>query len=164
MGTPSEGKFMNNMEIMVEHSLEYRNIIHDYWTLASRPTLTESEADRLEQILHKAQSEPLLEFLLDEIDHILAHELGLLDEQFIKHQQDELRKAIDQAWCEQVLLEIRNRSKAIQTYLKGKGFYTGAIDGQIGPRTQEAIALLKKEANLKFERLEFFDVETWSIC
>lgn len=146
---------MNDMETMVQQSLAYKDTIHAYWRLASRPTLTESEADYLEKILNQAQSEPFLEFLLDEVDHLLAHELGLLDEQYIKHQQNELKKSLDQAWFEQLLAEIRSRSKDVQKYLQGKGFYKGAIDGQIGPRTQEAIALLKKEENLKLSDLSF---------
>jgi peptidoglycan hydrolase-like protein with peptidoglycan-binding domain len=42
-------------------------------------------------------------------------------------------------------------SKEIQTALKNAGLYEGAIDGKIGPKTQEAIKKFQQENNLKVD-------------
>lgn len=158
MGTQSDEKPMNDIEVLVQESLKYTEIIHEYCTLASQQTLTEQQASRLEEILEKAQSDSWLDFLIDEADHILAHELGLIKEQVIQHQQSGLKKSLDRLWCEQVLQEIhqRNQSKKIQRYLQERGLYKGAIDGEIGPYTKTAIELLKKESPSDFERTDLW--------
>ena len=166
MGTQSDEKPMDDMDGLVQQSLKYRKIIYEYCTLASQRSLTQRQADRLEEILQNAQSDYWLGFLIDEADHILAHKLGLINKHFIQHQQNELKKSIDRLWCEQVLQEIekRNSSKEIQRYLQDKGLYDGAIDGYIGPRTQTAIDLLKRECHIHPERSDCFDIKTWLAC
>lgn len=42
-----------------------------------------------------------------------------------------------------------DRNKDIQTALKNAGFYTGAIDGKIGPRSKKAIEEFQKAKGLK---------------
>ena len=42
-----------------------------------------------------------------------------------------------------------NRNKDIQKALKNAGFYTGAIDGKIGPKTKNAIVEFQKAKGLK---------------
>ena len=145
MGMQSDEQPMGDIEILVQQSLKYTEIIHEYCTLASQRSLTQLQADRLEQILQDAQFDPWLDFLIDEADHILAHQLGLIKEPFIQHQLQELSKSIDRFWCERMVQEIQkqNRSKEIQKYLQNEGLYDGAIDGYIGPRTQNAIKQLK---------------------
>ena len=41
------------------------------------------------------------------------------------------------------------RNKDIQTALKSAGFYTGSIDGKIGPKTKKAIVEFQKAKGLK---------------
>jgi len=43
------------------------------------------------------------------------------------------------------------RSKDIQTALMNAGFYTGAIDGKIGPKTKKAIEEFQKAKGLKVD-------------
>ncbi len=164
MGTQSDEKPMGDIEILVQQSLKYTEIIHEYCTLASQRALTQLQADRIEKILQEAQSDPWLDFLIDEADHILAHELGLIKEPFIQHQLQELKKSIDRLWCERILQEIQqqNRSKEIQKYLQEEGLYDGAIDGYIGPRTQTAIELLKlkRGCHIDSESADCFEVQT----
>ncbi|MGB7441946.1 MAG: peptidoglycan-binding domain-containing protein [Coleofasciculaceae cyanobacterium] len=149
----------DDLEVLLQLALPYKDLLKEYCTLASQPTLQESGANRLEEILQQAQSEPVLDFLIDEADHILGHELGLIKEEFIQHQQQELKKCLDRLWCERLLQNIssRKRSEAIQKYLQDKGFYTGAIDGKIGPRTYSALKLLKQENNLDEETTQLLD-------
>jgi fumarylacetoacetate (FAA) hydrolase family protein len=152
MGTQSDSQPISDIEIVVQQSRKYTEIFHEYCTLASQQTLTEMQADRLEKILQKAQSDTWLDFLIDEADHILAHELGLIKEKAIQHQLHELKKSLDRIWCERIIQEIQkqNRSKKIQKYLQEEGLYDGAIDGYIGPRTQTALELLKKQKSHSF--------------
>lgn len=166
MGTSSEEKSMDDIELLVQESVKYKPIISEYWKLASQPMLTQQQAERIEEILQSAQSDPWLDFLIDEADHILAHELGLIKEQVIQHQVQELKKAVDRFWCEQVLQEIQrqNRSKEIQKFLRSKGLYDGAIDGYIGPRTRIALELYKQEFKVNCESSNCFDIPTRLIC
>ena len=41
------------------------------------------------------------------------------------------------------------RNKDIQTALKAAGFYTGSIDGKMGPKTKKAVAEFQKAKGLK---------------
>lgn len=45
--------------------------------------------------------------------------------------------------------EKQNRDKDIQRALKNANFYTGAIDGKIGPKTKKAIEEFQKARGLK---------------
>lgn len=166
MGTQIDKKPMGDIEILVEQSLKYKELIQEYWTLASQRTLTQQQGERIEEILQQAQSDPWFDFLIDEADHILAHGLGLIKEQAIQHQLHNLKKSLDRFWCEQVLQEIQrqNRSKEIQKYLQDKGLYDGLIDGYIGPLTQTALERLKQEFHVNGERTDCFDIQTRSVC
>ena len=47
--------------------------------------------------------------------------------------------------------EKLDRNKDIQRALKNAGFYTGAIDGKIGPKTKKAIEEFQKTKGLKVD-------------
>jgi len=49
----------------------------------------------------------------------------------------------------------------IQTALKSAGYYTGAIDGKIGPKTKKAIEDFQKASNLKADGK--VGSKTWSL-
>lgn len=48
-----------------------------------------------------------------------------------------------------VLQEPQDKNKDIQKALKSAGFYTGAIDGKIGPKTKKAIEEFQRAKGLK---------------
>jgi len=50
-----------------------------------------------------------------------------------------------------VKADMAARNKDIQKALKNAGFYTGAIDGKIGPRTKNAIMEFQKAKALKID-------------
>jgi hypothetical protein len=52
----------------------------EYGDLATRPELVEADVDRMKFILTQASNDPVLNFWIDEIDHCLAHQLDLLDQ------------------------------------------------------------------------------------
>lgn len=45
--------------------------------------------------------------------------------------------------------DAQNRNKDIQKALKNAGFYTGAVDGKIGPKTKLAVEEFQKSKGLK---------------
>jgi peptidoglycan hydrolase-like protein with peptidoglycan-binding domain len=47
--------------------------------------------------------------------------------------------------------ETHNRNKDIQAALKNAGYYTGAIDGKIGPKTKKAIEEFQRAKELKVD-------------
>jgi hypothetical protein len=165
MGTQRDEQPMNDIELLVQPSLNYTEIIHEYCTLASQRSLTQLQADRLDRILQDAEVDPWLDFLIDEADHILAHQLGLIKEPFIQYQLQELSKSIDRSWFERMVQEIQEQhcSKEIQKYLQDEGLYDGAIDGYIGPRTQNAIKQLKLKRGCPSDihSAECLELSTW---
>jgi hypothetical protein len=65
----------------------------EYGALASRPELSEAEADRMDYILIEASNNPLLALWLDQIDYCLGYRLGLMDETsqtYFKNRQAQL--------------------------------------------------------------------------
>ena len=78
----------------------YKKLLQEYSLLAAKCALTSAEADRMEMILDKASLDPFLGLLVDEADHIIAHELGLIDPGAIEYQQQELLALLDQKIAE----------------------------------------------------------------
>jgi hypothetical protein len=74
---------------------DYGPILWEYCQLASYKQLSKQDTDRLAEILAIAEGDKELSFMLNEVDHFLAHELGLLNEasrSLYKDQQAKLRE------------------------------------------------------------------------
>ena len=142
MGTHNKEKsnFMDDATIQ-ESLLNYKELVYEYCALAVKCTLTDDAADRMVEILRKAESEPLLSFLIDEADHLVAHELGLIDGLLINQQQAKLQQRIETNWIDQLLLDIQLHPRKLQQFLKEQGLYEGPIDGICGPVTEHATAV-----------------------
>lgn len=142
MGTHNKEKlkFMDDVAIQ-ESLLKYKGLVYEYCALAVKCTLTDEAADRMVEILQKAESEPLLSFLIDEADHLVAHELGLIDGLMINQQQAKLKQRIEANWVDQLLLDVQLHPRKLQQFLKDQGLYEGAIDGICGPATENATAI-----------------------
>lgn len=163
------------MDSFIQASQKYLPVLEEYYKLECRQTLTEEEEDRVQEILEEAQSNPVLDFLIDEVDHILGHELGLIDEKFIRQQQQRLKSKIDSRWMDHLLsshtgepnlpslqeteLDLLSLQEA-QTRLKQEGLYNGQIDGVFGPVTKQAFRALRRRVR---ERLEKQGIHTDSI-
>lgn len=50
----------------------------EYGDLSTRPSLLDSEVDRMKHILTQASNDPVLNFWIDQIDYCLGYQLGLL--------------------------------------------------------------------------------------
>jgi hypothetical protein len=59
-------------------SKEYIDIAQEYLQLRATSPLIEEQADRLEEILEQATSDPLLNLLIGEMEHILGHQYNIL--------------------------------------------------------------------------------------
>ncbi|MGB3200018.1 MAG: hypothetical protein WBA99_03895 [Nodosilinea sp.] len=84
-------------------ALAYRSTVNDYCQLALRPSLDQAAADRLDEILRRAEAEPLLNLLIDEVDRLVAWLQPCLSEQHLHQQQQHLQKAIDALWVNELL-------------------------------------------------------------
>lgn len=134
--------------ILLAQSEPYRAILLEYCDLALKPTLTEPEQDRMAEILELGTADAVLSFWLEEGDHLVAHHLGLIDESFIKSQQDKFRRSVGQSWIDNLWRDLQSSTKVLQAYLHRQGFYQGSIDGVMGPSTQAALQkLLEKQPN-----------------
>jgi hypothetical protein len=69
-----------NGDLVEQSSPEIMKLALEYANLAALAKLSEPQADRLEEILEKADDNKVLNFWITEVDHFLAHYLGLLDE------------------------------------------------------------------------------------
>ncbi|MEM1251785.1 MAG: peptidoglycan-binding domain-containing protein [Cyanobacteria bacterium P01_H01_bin.21] len=127
-----------------EHAQQHRDLIHTYCQLSVQPTLSEVDTERLDAILALAESEPLISFLIDEADHMLAHLHSFIDENDIVDQQKKLQTCLNEAWLDQAFQDLAHRlqtsqCKNLQQYLKTEGFYNGVIDGVMGQSTKAAM-------------------------
>ncbi len=75
-------------------ALAHRPTVYEYCQLALCPTLGQAEADRMGEILRQAEVEPVLHFLIDEADELVARLQPGFGGQQLKQQQDKLRVAI----------------------------------------------------------------------
>lgn len=119
--------------------LKYRDLFLEYCLLALRPTLSQAEQERTSEIFEMAEKDPVLNFWIEEADYLVADHWGLVNEAFIKRQQDQFRREIRQSWIDSFWRELQHSTKALQVYLQRRGCYAGSIDGVFGPYTQEAI-------------------------
>lgn len=88
----------------------------EYARLAALPHPTEAEKNQLGQILEQAVEDEIISFWIAEIDHLLGHHLGLLDESARETYRDQQAFLIDYA---------------------GKGYLNTETDLQIDPSLWE---------------------------
>ena len=134
-------------------SQTYASLLADYKELALCHEITDEAADRLDQIYAEAEINPVLNFLLTEMDHIINKQLGLLSEQAIKGYQDQ------QAWLrerlEQTPFEYDHHHE-VQRMLADEGFYEGPIDGVLGRRSTDAIKQMTTQLQERLSERGFY--------
>jgi len=126
--------------------LRYQGLLIDYFDLAARPSLSDEDADQLDEILEQAESDEILSFLLSEIDYVLAKQLHLFDDEHTRKYADQ------QAWLREYLPQCNPESLAcyreLQRLLQRRGFYNGPVDGVMGDYTHKAVKEFQKEESL----------------
>ena len=60
-------------------------------------------------------------------------------------------QAVQKTAAAAVTASAHDRNKDMQTALKNAGFYTGTIDGKIGPRTKKAVEEFQRAKGLKVD-------------
>ncbi|MGD1854196.1 MAG: peptidoglycan-binding protein [Leptolyngbyaceae cyanobacterium] len=133
----------NNLNIS-DYAQQHRDLIQTYCQLSIQPTLSDLDSAQLDHILADAENDPLISFLIDEADHMLAHLYSFIDEADISDQQQKLQSCLNKAWLSQAFQDLAYRlqtsqCKTLQQYLQEQGFYQGAIDGVMGPVTKAAM-------------------------
>ena len=132
------------------------DILAEYYKLTLKGELTDDDAERLEAIYTKAETSPLLNFLINELDYIVNQRLGLLNVSSIETYKDQ------QAWLrehlEQMPLDRRYR-KEMQELLHEEGFYKGPIDGILGKRSTQAINRYSKRVQELLQELGLYEKE-----
>lgn len=114
---------MADSDDWVDQALQYRPIIYEYCQLALRPTLTDAEAVRLGEILAQAEASPLLSFLVDEADYLIAQHQNLICNQYLQQQQRLLLEAMDAVW----ITELINQFKLAQLSHRLGGWADNAL-------------------------------------
>ena len=73
-------------------SFPLKTLVDEYKSIRLLPELPDSEADRLDEILEIAESNPWLSHLIDEADLEIARQLNLLDQDSINYYEDKQAK------------------------------------------------------------------------
>lgn len=67
-------------DLLSKSTPEIMQIAQEYGRLAAIRNPSDAEANRLGEILEMASQDSVLSFWIEEADHLLGHDLGLLDE------------------------------------------------------------------------------------
>ncbi|WP_155523592.1 hypothetical protein [Nodosilinea nodulosa] len=94
---------MPNADEWLGSALAYRSTVYEYCQLALCPSLDQASADRMGEILRRAEAEPLLNLLIDEADGLVARLQPCPCDQYIQQQQQRLQGAIDALWVNELL-------------------------------------------------------------
>jgi hypothetical protein len=161
---PENHSNLNCLDDLTQSWVKYQDILLEYYTLAISDSLNDIQADRMAEILTQAEADEILNFWIEEADYLIAHRLGLIDEDFIRSQQNQLRSLIRKAWIDLLLHEIQDKTKAVQVYLKHQGAYQGEINGKLDPSTHAAIQSLQQKNNCVTNHILWNDrLQSWSV-
>jgi hypothetical protein len=76
----SESNVFNKPPLTNQSLRATSEIVYEYYNLALLSEVSEAESIRINEILDLATKDNLINFWLSEIDHLLGHRLGLLDD------------------------------------------------------------------------------------
>lgn len=122
---------------------ERASTLAEYYRIAVCSLMSDEDADRLDAIYQAAESDPWLNFLINELDYCINQRAGLLSDEQISDYDNQ------QAWLREHLQEtpLDDQSrKAMQILLQEFNYYAGPIDGVLGKRSKKAIEKLHKKA------------------
>ena len=160
----------NQKDLMLDENI--LGLVADYCRLVSKSQFSDQDSDRLQKLLDIAIENSRLDFWIHEVDHFMDHELGLTNGTTIfpvetENLRLELLKRLDECskkynvvhdWndtaeiveeIQEFVEEGQKKCKEVQENLRLRGLYSGVIDGQVGPLTQEAVKKFQKDNNLQ---------------
>ncbi|MBD3886265.1 peptidoglycan-binding protein [Phormidium tenue FACHB-886] len=138
----------NGLECLIgQFSVTQWGVLKTYYALSIKPELTEIEADCLEEILEKAETDNGLNFLLNEIDYLIGQKLGLQDEDHVNSYRDQ--KAYLREHLVILQPEELDYQRELQKWLKERGHYRGPVDGVAGKDFCEAVKAFQRSSQLE---------------
>jgi murein L,D-transpeptidase YcbB/YkuD len=144
------------VDALINNLEGYLPKLNNYCSLALSQELIDHEADKLAAIYTEAEDDPLLNFFITELDHILGERLGLLDARAIENYKNQ------QAWLrehlEQTLFDQTHRVE-IQEILQRQELYHGPLDGIWGERSSQALTQFRKRVQKRLQEQGFYHGE-----
>lgn len=132
------------------------DLVQEYCQLAVKPRLSESESQRLGELLTQAETDGRLDFWIHEADHFIDHALGFGSADRVYTLANEnlkarLRELLDLsaksqtdpndesgALLEELAESLAAGTRQVQQQLSCHSYYPGPVDGVAGPKTQQA--------------------------
>ncbi|WP_413164832.1 hypothetical protein ACL6C3_01895 [Capilliphycus salinus ALCB114379] len=109
----------NSLEnVLPDSSPHLQKVVLQYWELACLPYLSDKQQEQLAEILERATESEVLTFWIAEIDHIIAHKLGLLNPEertSYQNQQALLREYLA------INSEFKSENSSTQNFPKQEG-------------------------------------------
>lgn len=130
-------------------------LVREYCQLAVRPSLSNAESQRLDQLLAKAEVDGRLDFWINEADHFIDHAIGLGSATRVyasvnENLKSRLRELLDLTHTahpgdkalellEELDESLTEGTRQVQQQLAQRGYDPGPVDGVAGPKTQRAL-------------------------
>ncbi|HZG38783.1 MAG TPA: peptidoglycan-binding domain-containing protein [Nodosilinea sp.] len=130
-------------------------LVREYCHLAARPSLTDAESHRLDELLARAEVDGRLDFWINEADHFIDHAIGLGSATRVyasvnENLKSRLRELLDLSHTanpgdkalellEELDESLAEGTRQVQQQLAKRGYDPGPVDGVAGPKTQRAL-------------------------
>ncbi|WP_081972470.1 peptidoglycan-binding domain-containing protein [Leptolyngbya sp. KIOST-1] len=130
-------------------------LVHEYCQLATRPSLSDPESQRLDQLLATAETDGRHDFWINEADHFIDHAIGLGSATRVyasvnENLKSRLRELLDLSHTgdpgdtalellEELDESLTEGTRQVQQELAKRDYDPGPIDGVAGPQTQRAL-------------------------
>ncbi|MBE9155900.1 peptidoglycan-binding protein [Nodosilinea sp. LEGE 06152] len=130
-------------------------LVREYCQLAARPSLSDAESQRLDQLLAMAETDGRLDFWINEADHFIDHAIGLGSATRVyasvnENLKSRLRELLDLTHAanpgdkalellEELDESLTEGTRQVQQQLAKRGYDPGPVDGVAGPKTQRAL-------------------------
>ncbi len=130
-------------------------LVREYCQLAARPSLSDAESQRLDQLLAMAETDGRLDFWINEADHFIDHAIGLGSATRVyasvnENLKSRLRELLDLTHTanpgdkalellEELDESLTEGTRQVQQQLAKRGYDPGPVDGVAGPKTQRAL-------------------------
>ncbi len=130
-------------------------LVREYCRLAIRPTLSEAESQRLDELLGQAEQDRRLDFWINEADHFIDHAIGLGSATLVyasvnENLKSRLRELLDLTYTanpggatlaliDELDESLTEGTRQVQRQLAKRGYDPGPVDGVAGPKTKRAL-------------------------
>ncbi|PPT05302.1 hypothetical protein CKA32_000611 [Geitlerinema sp. FC II] len=137
---------------------ERLRLFREYCYLASRPSLSDDQCDRMAELLERAEMDSWLNFWICEADRFFVRFLQLGDRSSLELSEDRLSRlqeyvavpddATVGVWSGELKQRVSLSLMEVQETLKQCGFDPGKIDGHGGQKLVEALKHFQRHRHL----------------